>query len=152
MLAIILSILSLIVAFGALAFSFFTYFAHDRELKKQEKRINEFQLASFERREAESKQAKIRGNIIPSRVKGNRILKIFNAGQAVARNVDVEWLNPDDLVMVQWECGLIGEISPQNRREYNIALCEGHPETMRLRYSWEDDYKDINVFEEDVQL
>ena len=30
----ILSIISLIVALGALGFSFFTYFAHDRELKR----------------------------------------------------------------------------------------------------------------------
>lgn len=152
MLANVLSILSLIVAFGTLAFSFFTYFTHDLELKKQEKQINDFHLSSLERSEAESKQAKIRGNIIPSSTKGNRILKIFNAGQAVAKNVSVEWLNPADDVMVHWEFGLIGDITPQNGRQYHISLCEGHPETMRLRYTWADDNKDNNVFEEDVQL
>lgn len=103
--------------------------------------------------EAEARlKAVIRGNIVESRTRGNRILKIFNAGQAVAKNVNVEWLNPDDEVIVQWEFGLIGEISPQNGRSYNIALCMGHPETMRLRYTWNDDYQENNVFEEDVQL
>lgn len=103
--------------------------------------------------EAEARlKAVIRGNIVESRTSGNRILKIFNAGQAVAKNVNVEWLNPDDEVIVQWEFGLIGEISPQNGRSYNIALCMGHPETMRLRYTWDDDYQENNVFEEDVQL
>lgn len=97
-------------------------------------------------------KAVIRGNIIESRTKGNRILKIFNAGQAIAKNVNVEWLNPDDEVIVQWEFGMIGEISPQNGRSYNITLCIGHPETMRLRYTWDDDYQENNVFEEDVQL
>lgn len=97
-------------------------------------------------------KAVIRGNIVESRTKGNRILKIFNAGQAIAKNVNVEWLNPDDEVIVQWEFGLIGEISPQNGRSYNIALCMGHPDTMRLRYTWDDDYRENNVFEEDVQL
>ena len=97
-------------------------------------------------------KAVIRGNIVESRTKGNRILKIFNAGQAIAKNVNVEWLNPDDEVIVQWEFGLIGEISPQNGRSYNIALCMGHPDTMRLRYTWDDDYREKNVFEEDVQL
>ena len=97
-------------------------------------------------------KAVIRGNIIESRTKGNRILKIFNAGQAIAKNVNVEWLNPDEGVIVHWEFGLIGEISPQNGRSYNIALCMGHPETMRLRYTWDDDYQEKNVFEEDVQL
>lgn len=110
------------------------------------------QVERLKHEEAERKQAKIRGNIIPSRTRGNRILKIFNAGQALAKNVSVEWLNPDKLVMVQWEFGLIGEITPQNGRSYNIALCEGHIETMRLRYTWEDDFSENNVFEEDVQL
>jgi hypothetical protein len=110
------------------------------------------QVEKLKREEMERKQAKIRGNIIPSKTRGNRILKIFNAGQTTARNVGVEWLNPDEEVLVQWEFGLIGEISPQNGRQYNIALCEGHTETMRLRYTWADDYSDNNVFEEDVQL
>lgn len=110
------------------------------------------QVEKLKREEMERKQARIRGNIIPSKTRGNRILKIFNAGQTTARNVSVEWLNPDEEVLVQWEFGLIGEISPQNGRQYNITLCEGHTETMRLRYTWADDYSDNNVFEEDVQL
>ena len=110
------------------------------------------QIEKLKQEAIEKKQARIRGNIIESSIKGNRKLKIFNAGQAIARNVNVEWLNPDDEVFVQWEFGLIGEITPQNGRSYNIALCMGHPETMRLRYTWADDYKEDNVFEEDVQL
>ena len=110
------------------------------------------QIAKLKQEAIEKKQARIRGNIIDAPGNGNRKLKIFNAGQAVARNVNVEWLNPDEEVYVQWEFGLIGEISPQNGRSYNIGLCMGHPGTMRLRYTWADDYKDDNVFEEDVQL
>jgi hypothetical protein len=110
------------------------------------------QIAKLKQEAIEKKQARIRGNIIDAPGNGNRKLKIFNAGQAVARNVNVEWLNPDEEVYVQWEFGLIGEISPQNGRSYNIGLCMGHPETMRLRYTWADDYKEDNVFEEDVQL
>lgn len=110
------------------------------------------QVEKLKREETERRQAKIRGNIIPSKTRGNRILKIFNAGQATARNVSVEWLNPDSGVIVQWEFGMIGEITPQNGRSYNIALCEGHNETMRLRYTWTDDFKEDNEYEEDVQL
>lgn len=110
------------------------------------------QIAKLKAEADARKKAVIRGNVVESRTKGNRILKIFNAGQAIAKNVNVEWLNPDEEVIVQWEFGLIGEISPQNGRSYNIALCMGHPETMRLRYTWDDDYQENNVFEEDVQL
>lgn len=98
------------------------------------------------------KKAIIRGNIIPLHTHGNRILKIFNSGKATAKEIKVEWLNPDANVIVQWDFGLISEITPQNSRSYNIALCMGHMETMRLRYMWKDDYKEDNIFEEDIQL
>ena len=125
------------------------------EIKKTSQVSEEYmtlQIEKLKQEAIEKKQARIRGNIIDAPGNGNRRLKIFNAGQAVARNVNVEWLNPNEEVIVQWEFGLIGEISPQNARSYNIALCMGHPETMRLRYTWADDYKEDNVFEEDVQL
>lgn len=110
------------------------------------------QIEKLKQEAIERKQALIRGNIFPSGRTGNRILKIYNAGQSVASNVYVEWLNPSHEVLVHWEFGEIGEITPQNGRQYNIALCEGHPETMRLRYKWSDGYKEDNLFEEDVQL
>lgn len=117
-----------------------------------EKEYQRLQVEKLKREEIERKQAKVRGNIIDGRSNGNRILKIFNAGQAVAKNVKVEWLNPHDEVYVQWEFGTIGEITPQNGRSYHIALCIGSPETMRLRYTWSDDFKEENVFEEELQL
>ena len=84
--------------------------------------------------------------------KMENILKVFNAGQSKARNVSVEWLNPDDSVNVQWEFGVLGEISPQSGRSFNMALCEGHTPTMRLRYTWSDDNQESNTYEEDVQI
>lgn len=110
------------------------------------------QVEKLKREETERKQAKVRGNIIEGKSKGSRILKIFNAGQSKAKNVSVEWLNPDDSVIVQWEFGALGEISPQSGRAFNIALCEGHTPTMRLKYTWSDDNEDNNTYEEDVQI
>lgn len=116
---------------------------------------NEFKQLQIEkmRREAiERKQAMIRGNIVESRTRGNRSLKILNSGKATARDVSVEWLNPDSGVIVQWEFGMIGEITPQNSRSYHITLTNGHPETMRLRYTWADNNKEDNLFEEELQI
>lgn len=110
------------------------------------------QVEKLKREEMERKQAKVRGNIIEGRNRGTRILKVFNAGQSKARNVSVEWLNPDDSVRVQWEFGVLGEISPQSSRSFNMVLCEGHADTMRLRYNWADDNDDNNTYEEDVQI
>lgn len=110
------------------------------------------QVEKLKREEMERKQAKVRGNIIEGRSKGSRILKIFNSGQSKARNVSVEWLNPDDSVIVQQKFGLLGEISPQSSRSYNMVLSEGHIPTMRLRYTWSDDNDENNTYEEDVQI
>lgn len=115
-------------------------------------KYKQLQIDKLKQEAIEKKQAKIRGKIIESQMRGNQKLKIFNVGKATARNVNVEWLNHDEEVIVHCEFGMIGEITSQNSRSFNIVLCMGHPDTMRLRYTWDDDYQDNNVFEEDVQL
>lgn len=154
MTALIVGILSLVVALGAMGLSFFTYFAHDRELKRQEQKINELQLSALRREEAETKRAKIRGNIIDAPGKGNRELRIFNAGQVTARNVKVEWLNcrEDDGIYVTEEFSDLGDMSPQNPWKVRLLLNSGHEPKMHLRYTWSDDNKEFNEFEEFLQV
>lgn len=110
------------------------------------------QVEKLKQEALERKQAKVRGNVVEGRSPGARILKIFNAGQSKANNVIVEWLNPDDQVILKGELGALGEISPQSNRSFNMALCMGHPDTMRLRYTWSDANEVNNTYEEDIQL
>lgn len=154
MTALIVGILSLIVALGAMGLSFFTYFAHDRELKKQEQKINGLQLSALRREEAETKKAKIRGNIIDVPGKGSRELRIFNAGQVTARNVKVEWVNSreNDGIYVSEDFSDLGDMSPQNTWKVRLLLNSGHEPKMHLRYTWSDDYQEFNVFEEFLQI
>lgn len=103
--------------------------------------------------EAEARQkAIIRGNIFNSYKDGASTLKIFNAGAATARNVRVEWLNESDDVILTSDFSEIGELTPQNSRSYALHLTIGHPETMNLRYSWDDDFAEGNSLEEALQL
>lgn len=154
MVTTVISIFSLIVALGALIFSFFTYFAHDRELKRQEKLINDFQISALAREEAEAKKAQIKGNIIGAPGKGNRELRIFNSGKVTARNVKVEWLNcrDDDGIYPDKEFSDLGNLSPQNPRKVHLSLNCGHEPTMILRYSWSDDYSENNSYEEEIEV
>lgn len=103
--------------------------------------------------EAEARQkAIIRGNIVP-RYKGDAsTLKIFNAGAATARNVRVEWLNEDENVILTSDFSIIGDLTPQNSRSYALHLTLGCPETMNLRYTWDDDFATGNQVEESLQL
>lgn len=104
--------------------------------------------------EAEDRQkAIIRGNIVKGYIKGSvSTLRIFNAGQSTAHNVHVEWLNEDKNVMLTSDFSKIGELTPQNSRSYAIHLTVGHPETMKLRYSWDDEYATGNTIIESLQL
>ena len=103
--------------------------------------------------EAASRQkAIIRGNVVKEHRPGSRTLKIFNAGMAMARNVRVEWMNKCEGVLVYRDFSNIGELTPQNSRSYSIWLTTDHPETMRLRYTWDDDFSNENQIEEEIQL
>lgn len=103
--------------------------------------------------EAEARQkAIIRGNIVPGYKGSASTLKIFNAGAATARNVRVEWLNEDENVILTNDFSEIGELTPQNSRNYAIHLTIGHPETMELNYSWDDDFAIGNHVKESLQL
>lgn len=103
--------------------------------------------------EADSRlKASIRGNIIRGFRGGASTLKIFNAGASQARNVRVEWLNEDDNVILSSDFSEIGELTPQNSRSYTLHLAIGHPETMNLRYIWDDDFAVGNTVEESLQL
>lgn len=103
--------------------------------------------------EAESRQkAIIRGNIVKGYKGFASTLKIFNAGQSAAHNVRVEWLNEDSNVMLTKDFSEIDNLTPQNSRSYSLHLSTNHPDTMNLRYTWDDDYKKDNTIEESLQL
>ena len=119
--------------------------AVDTEYKK-------LQIAKM-KAEAEARQkAVIRGNIVKGYKGAASTLKIFNAGMATARNVRVEWLNESGDVILTSDISDIGELTPQNSRSYALHLTIGHPETMNLRYSWDDDYAEGNQITESLQL
>lgn len=116
---------------------------------------SEYQRLMIEKMKQEKEElmkASIKGNIFPSSSKGSLHLRIFNAGKSTARNIRIEWLNEDDTVHLSKPFETIEDLSPQNKRDYRLFLVYGHPETMRLRYTWDDDFKPDNTFEEGLQL
>lgn len=119
--------------------------AVDTEYKK-------LQISKMKAEAEARKKAIIRGNIVKGYKSSASTLKIFNAGMSTARNVRVEWLNDCSDVMVKGDFSEIGELTPQNSRSYYLFLIGGHPETMNLRYSWDDDFAQGNQIEESLQL
>ena len=91
-----MEIWSLILAILALLFSALTYLKHEKKLNDQARMINEYQLKKIEKDDLESKKAAIRGNIVKG-LKGNRTIKVYNSGRAIARNIRIEGLDVEGL-------------------------------------------------------
>lgn len=138
---------SLLLSVLALIASVFTYFKHDKKLKEQERKINEYQLKQIEKEDIESKKATIRGNIIQG-FNGKRTLKVYNSGRAAARNVRVEGLDANGLIHRADELFPYELMNPQDYTEVTIHLVVGCPSTIKLKYIWDDEYGDNNNFEQ----
>ena len=138
---------SLIISVLALIASIFTYFMHDKKLKEQERKINEYQLKQIEKENLENKKAAIRGNIVKG-LKGGRTLKVYNSGRATARNIRVEGLDVNGIFYMRRDIFPYELMNPQDYTELTMHLTYGCPSTIKLKYIWDDEFGDNNEFEQ----
>lgn len=141
----------LIISILALLASAFTYFKHDKKLKEQERKINEYQLKQIEKEDLESKKAAIRGNIVKG-IKGKRTLKVYNSGRAIARNIRIEGLDVEGLFHRADEVFPYELMNPQDYTEVNIMLFNNCAPTIKLKYIWDDESGKNNEFEQVLTL
>ncbi len=134
---------SLILSIIAILGSIFTYFYHDRKIKIQEKKLNDYQLKKIELEDIENKKAQIKGNIITNG--GHGALKIFNAGKSTAHNIRLELLSEQDGIF-DLEFTPFEMLNPQESTETSFFLAEGHAPTLKVKYIWNDSYKEDNEF------
>ena len=141
----------LIISILALLASAFTYFKHDKKLKEQERKINEYQLKQIEKEDLESKKAAIRGNIVKG-LKGKRTLKVYNSGRAIARNIRIEGLDVEGLFHRADEVFPYELMNPQDYTEVNIMLFNNCAPTIKLKYICDDESGKNNEFEQVLAL
>ena len=148
---IIMEFLSALLAIFALGFSLYTFFAHDRRLKKQENLLNEYQLRSLAQSEEENKKAIIRAKAVKYN-SGNRTLYIYNTGKAKARNLKVEMPNDKQVFASRPVFPLnYDELLPDASREVTLFLTEGD-NVLTLTFEWEDDYSKDNKEQQTIDL
>lgn len=78
----------LVISCLALLGGVFTYCKHDKKIKSQDEKINQYKLELIKKQKVDEKKAIIEAHII----KGDRykrIIKVYNKGKAIARNVNV---------------------------------------------------------------
>ena len=134
--------LNLLIAGAALLISVFTYFAHDRRLKQQEVQINAYQLQKQEAETIEQKRAVIRANVVKGE-KGRRTIKVYNAGKAVANNIDIKLLGDGEFIggsnPFPYEF-----LNPQDGTEMTIFMHIGSPDKLLVELTWNDEYQENN--------
>ena len=130
---------SLFIAILALTFSVFVYVSHDRKLKKQEGRLNDYQLQKIVEEKNEKSMAAIRANVI-KHDKGRRVIKIFNSGKAIARNIRVEVLNDDHgLIFLDFNDRFpFPFMNPQDSSEFSGFITEAPTNNLHLKIIWDD--------------
>lgn len=148
---LIVAIAAFVVSLGALLFSAYTYSKHDKKIKAQEQIINDYQINKIKKEDEESRKANIKGNIYPGN-KGKLILKVFNSGKAIARNIRVEGLDVDSLIVIGKELLPYELMNPQDNTELTLWITKDSPSTIRLRYIWDDDFGQNNEFEQVLTL
>lgn len=143
--------ISIIIAIIALLFSVFTYFAHDRKLKKQETILNEYQIRIMAHSEDDNKKAIIRAKI-DKNGGGKATLFIYNCGKAKARNLAVNMSSEAAVGIIRPQLPQkYNELLPNAYREFKLFLCEGEDE-LTLNYVWDDDFKAGNEETQTVDL
>ncbi|MBR4621176.1 MAG: hypothetical protein IKO46_09350 [Salinivirgaceae bacterium] len=142
---------ALILSILAIVGSVFTYFLHDRKIKRQEAKINEYQLAKLKEEEQENKKAQICGTIVKHE-KGKRVLKIYNKGKAPATNIRVDGIDEKRCCVNGLELLPFELLNPQEFIEIIIFSFYGNNHTLHVTYYWDDASQKDNEFKQVLSL
>lgn len=141
--------LPIIISIITFAFSLYIYLKHDSLIKKQQSAINEFQLNRFQKERDAEKKAVVEANII-NKGNGQRIIKVYNKGKSLAKNVKVSI--PDSNTFFIKDYPEFIDIKPQNSFEIKLALTKDTPDTLDISFEWEDDFSDNNKDTQTLQM
>jgi hypothetical protein len=135
-------IISSALSLFAIVLTITMYLKHDKRLKKQEEKLNAYQLRKIDEEESENRKALIKGNIVKGD-KGSRVLKIFNSGRAVARNIRVEYLSDMENISPRDDHFPYELLNPQDSSEIFLLLSVGAFK-LHIKFIWDDDFKNDN--------
>lgn len=144
-------LISLVLSLLAIIGTCYTYFKHDKKIKSQETKINEYQIKQIEQEEKEGKKALIRGGIIKFD-KGKRILKIYNSGKSLARNIRIEGMDVKGIFVCNASLFPYELMNPQDYTELEFRLACDYPNCIKLIYVWDDDFSENNKYEQVITL
>lgn len=144
-----MEIAGIVISILALSLSAFTYFNHDRKIKKQQKLINAYQIESVEKDKIESLRAILEAKVLKKRDGLNGIV-ICNTGKSIARSVYVTIPEDELYEVMNNPCPI--DLRPQHSIEITMALADNFPDKIELKFEWQDEFKEVNLERQFVQL
>lgn len=139
---------SLIISLVSLAGTVFTFLFYDVKIKKQEKELNKYQLKKNREEEQDVNKATLRVHIYESGK--DKKLKIYNQGQAKARNVHVKF-DKDYKYFISKNPFPVDFIHPHGFQEITISVHKGTPDRFGVIITWDDDFASGRTFEDNIQ-
>ena len=138
-------IISSILSLFAIILTITMYLKHDKRLKKQEEKLNAYQLKKIDDEESESKKAQVRGNMIKG-VKGRRDLRIYNMGKSPAKNIFVTFLEDSNERVITMPFPSPFEFLNTNDH-FDIIMhlyIGSSTDVLKIKLTWEDDFSNQN--------
>ena len=147
-----MAVAGFIISCLALLGGVFTYCKHDKKIKSQDEKINQYKLELIKKQKVDEKKAIIEAHII----KGDRykrIIKVYNKGKAIARNVNVIIPEMGNFQVANNPCPI--DIRHQNNIDIEIRAFmskDSSNSKIDIEFEWSDDFCELNKDIQTIQL
>jgi hypothetical protein len=142
---------AIVIASLSLIITVLVYFKHDREIKEQEVKLNEYQLGKHRTEQELAKKALISISCEKKLNEKNLydyFIKVENIGKSTARNLLIEIPKLNGI----YEGTDQQEIDLRPGKEYliNIGFSINAPPVFLIKISWDDEFQNNNVDEQKI--
>lgn len=144
-------LISICLSSVAVVGTLFTYIKHDKKIKTQEAKLNQYQISQIEEEVIEKKKALVKANIFDEGPAGKK-LKIFNAGKAKATNIRLEFLDGINSGQVNMSHFPYRLLNPLDNTEVLFNKYSCVKPTITVKLTWDDDFQMNNEFEQDFTV
>lgn len=135
-------LVSLAISIIAILFSMYTYFTHDRKIKRQTELINKQKLERFQLENVQSKKAHIEIFVFKSDG-GKCSIRVYNNGKSSAKNVVVKFNSAEVCNSISNNL-FPANINVGNFLEIVYYLNKESPEKVETLSTWDDEYQNKN--------
>lgn len=147
-----MAVAGFIISCLALLWGVFTYCKHDKKIKSQDKIIKQYQIDEIKKQKVDEKKAIIEAHIIKGE-SYKRIIRIYNKGKAIARNVKVIIPEMGNFHVAKNPSPF--DIRPQNSIDIEIRASmskDSSNSKIDIEFEWSDDFCELNTDIQTIQL